>query len=208
MEENEIGIKTKLPALLACCLLLLACADEPKLSPLPANAVILAFGDSLTNGNGARREESYPAVLETLSARPVINAGVSGEVSAAGLERLPGLLSKHQPKLVLLCHGGNDFLRKLNLGKLEANVTEMIRLAREAGAEVVLLGVPRPGLFLSSADLYAKVAASTGVVFIESLVADVLGDNSLKSDAVHPNKRGYRRMAETIYDNLKSAGAL
>ena len=208
MGENEIGIKIKLPALLACGLLLLACADEPKLSPLPANAVILAFGDSLTNGNGARREESYPAVLETLSARPVINAGVSGEVSAAGLERLPGLLSKHQPKLVLLCHGGNDFLRKLNLGKLEANVTEMIRLAREAGAEVVLLGVPRPGLFLSSADLYAKVAASTGVVFIENLVADVLGDNSLKSDAVHPNKRGYRRMAETIYDNLKSAGAL
>ena len=201
-------IKTKILAVLVCSLLLPGCADEPGLSRLSADAVILAFGDSLTHGNGARREESYPAVLESLSGKRVINAGVSGEVSATGLKRLPSLLSQHQPQLVLLCHGGNDFLRQLDLGKLEANVTEMIRLARASGAQVVLLGVPRPGLFLSSADLYSRVADSTQTVFIENLVADVLGDNSLKSDTVHPNKQGYRVMAETIHQQLKLSGAL
>ena len=193
-----------------CALLFLfsACSDEKVFAKLPADAVILAFGDSLTHGNGASAEESYPAVLSSLSGRQIINAGVSGEESAAGLERLPALLEKHQPKLMILCHGGNDILRKKDMGKMEANVREMISLAGTKNIPVVLLGVPRFGLFLSSADVYAKIAESSDVVFIEDLIADVLGDNGLKSDTVHPNKEGYRVMAENIYEVLQQAGAL
>jgi len=138
----------------------------------------------------------------------VINAGVSGEESKAGLERLPALLEEHQPTLLILCHGGNDFLRKRDPGKMEANLREMIGLAKSKNIPVVLLGVPRPGLFLSSAEVYERIAESSDVVFIEDLVADVLGDKSLKSDTVHPNKAGYQVMAEQIHGVLREVGAL
>jgi acyl-CoA thioesterase I len=185
-----------------------ACGNEVALPKLGADAVILAFGDSLTQGKGAKSEQSYPAVLSRLINRKVINAGVSGEESLAGLKRLPALLDQHQPDLLILCHGGNDFLRKKDAGKMEENVREMIRLAKSANIPVVLLGVPKPGLFLSSADVYAKIAKTTDVVFIEELIAEVLSDKSLKSDTVHPNSEGYRIMAESINSVLSKKGVL
>lgn len=190
-------------------ILLVGCGgDTPELSRLPADAVILAFGDSLTHGNGAKESESYPAVLQELSGRKVINAGISGEESAPGLNRLPGLLEKHNPQLLILCHGGNDLLRKKSMSDMESNVRAMIKLAQDKNIPVIMLGVPKPGLFLSSFEVYEQIANSTGVIFIEDLIPEVLGDNSLKSDTVHPNKAGYKVMAETIYSVLKESGAL
>jgi len=190
-------------------ILLSACGDDaPKLSMLSSDAVILAFGDSLTYGNGAKENESYPAVLGILSGRNVINAGISGETSKPGLQRLPALLEKHQPKLLILCHGGNDLLQKSDIGKMESNVRQMIQLAKDKNIPVVLLGVPKPGLFLSSFEVYKKIADSTDVIFLEKLLPEVLGDKSLKSDTVHPNKEGYQVMAETIYSVLQETGAL
>ena len=190
------------------CLLLTACGGSPQLSKLPGDAVILAFGDSLTRGKGANDGESYPAVLQSLSGRTVVNAGISGEISENGLRRLPGLLETHEPDLLVLCHGGNDILRKKGMEKMAGNVKRMIQLAQQRNIPVVLLGVPNFGLFLSSAPVYEEVADETGVVFIEDLVSDILNDNTLKSDTVHPNKHGYQKMAEEIYAVLKETGAL
>ncbi len=189
--------------------LLSACGDDvPTISKLPADAVILAFGDSLTHGNGAKENESYPSVLQDLTGRKVINAGISGEESAAGLNRLPGVLEKHKPQMLILCHGGNDLLRKKDINKMESNIRNMIQLAKDKNIPVVMLGVPKPGLFLSSFEVYKKIAESMKVVFIEDLIPDVLGDNGLKSDTVHPNKDGYRVMAETINSVLIESGAI
>ena len=196
------------PVIWLICLLLAGCSDGPKLPPLAGDDVILAFGDSLTNGTGASAEESYPTVLAELSGRQVINEGVPGEVSADGLRRLPGVLEEYQPRLLILCHGGNDFLQQMDMIGMEANVRGMIRLAQDQNIPVVLLGVPRPGLFLASAEVYKNIAASTGVVFIEDLIPDILSDKALKSDTAHPNKEGYRMMAEAIYKVLQDAGAL
>lgn len=190
-------------------ILLSACGDKtPRLSPLASDDVILAFGDSITHGNGAKEDEAYPAVLQELTGRKVINAGVSGEESEPGLRRLSGVLEQHQPRLLILCHGGNDMMRKRNINKMESNIRGMIQLARDKNIPVIMLGVPKPGLFLSSFETYKKIADSTEIVFIEDLVPDVLADKSLKSDTVHPNKDGYRLMAETIYSVLKESGAL
>lgn len=206
MHAHSSVIEKIFPVL--CLIFLCCCGDHPSLSHLPDDAVVLAFGDSLTHGNGARAEESYPAVLERMSGRKVINAGVSGEESAQGVERLPGLLDKYNPQLLILCHGGNDILRKNDEAEMEANIRRMIEMAQAKNIEVVLLGVPKPGLFLSSADVYRKIAESTSVVFIEDLIPDVLGDRELKSDQVHPNSDGYRQMAEGIYKVLQNRGAL
>ncbi len=188
---------------------LTACGDEtPQLATLPADAVILAFGDSLTYGTGAREAESYPAILEALSGREVINAGMPGELSASGLRRLPALLEEYQPDLLILCHGGNDILRKKDLNVMQGNLRQMIRLAQAERVPVVLLGVPKFGLLLSAAEQYRAIADGTGVVYLEDLVPGILRESELKSDPVHPNRAGYRRMAEAIYATLRETGAL
>ena len=201
-------------ALRACCLVLLAAAlagcggSLPKLSRLPADAVVLAFGDSLTFGTGAQAETSYPVVLEKLIGRKVWSAGVPGEVSAAGLARLPSALDFYQPKLLILCHGGNDFLRKLGDSQAAENLRAMIRLAKERGMEVLLVAVPKPGLFPSPPDFYAEIAKEFRLPLEDAALKTILSDAELKSDIAHPNARGYAKLAEAVAALLKKSGAV
>ncbi len=190
-------------------LLLLACSgDKVSLSQLQPGTTVLAFGDSLTAGFGASAQQSYPSVLGNLAVLDVINAGISGELSADGLNRLPALLDRHNPPLVILCHGGNDLLRSTGIVAAKANILSMIELIRSRGSEVLLLGVPQPGIFMSTAEFYHEIAEETGVAFIPDLMADVLSDVALKSDPAHPNGLGYQLIATEIHDYLIDAGAL
>src|SRR3989442_5149983 len=107
------------------------CGERPRLEPLPESAVVLAFGDSLTFGTGPNDDESYPARLEKLIGRRVVRAGVPGELTAQALARLPATLDEHPPRLLLLCIGGNDFLRRLDLPQAENNVRAMVKPAKE-----------------------------------------------------------------------------
>ena len=193
---------------LSIILTISGCGEKTSLSPLSNDSVILAFGDSLTYGYNIARNESYPAKLSTLTGLEVINAGVSGEVSNQGLKRLPKILDEHRPQLIILCHGGNDLLHKLDIGKMESNLRNMIQLSLDRDIPVILLGVPKPGLFLSSFDIYKEIAISMDVIFIEDLIPDILSDKSLKSDTVHPNKEGYSLIAEEIYSLLLDTGAI
>ncbi|MFC1592184.1 arylesterase [Thermodesulfobacteriota bacterium] len=196
-------------ALLLAGLLLAGCGSPaPRIAPLGPDAVVLAFGDSLTYGHGAKEQESYPAVLERLTGRTVINAGVPGEVTRQGRMRLPGLLDEHRPDLLLLCHGGNDMLKKLGDDQAAGNLQYMIDAARQRGIDVVLIGVPRPGLVLSTAQFYADVAKRNNIACEEGIVTDILASGALKSDYIHPNAAGYRRMAEAVFALLREEGAL
>ncbi len=185
------------------------CGPSPEPLPrLSSDAVILAFGDSLTFGTGAKTHESYPAVLEKLTGRTVINAGKPGELSAEGLRRLPREVESEAPDLVILCHGGNDFLRKLDKSKTKKNLRAMIEYLREEEIPVVMLGVPDFGLFLNTADIYLEVAEEMAVPIEADIIPDVVGDNRFKSDRIHPNAAGYKRIAETIQALLTQNGAL
>ncbi|HMH20033.1 MAG TPA: GDSL-type esterase/lipase family protein [Burkholderiales bacterium] len=188
--------------------LLAACGGQPKLSPLAPNAVVLAFGDSLTFGTGANANESYPVRMEALIGRKVVAAGVPGEVSAAGLTRLTSALEEAKPQLVILCEGGNDFLQKLDEGQAANNIRAMVRLARAQGAQVVLIGVPKPGLLPSPPDFYEDIAREFGIPYEGRALKKILTDNALKSDLVHPNAAGYARLAEAIAALLKKTGAV
>ena len=120
---------------LVAVLFLVACDRAPTLPRLSPHDVILAFGDSLTHGTGASEETAYPAVLASLTGHTVINAGVPGDTTATGLQRLPAVLAEYKPRLVLLCLGGNDMLHKQPAATTENNLRCMVQTIRASGAE-------------------------------------------------------------------------
>lgn len=185
-----------------------ACTSGPTLPVLAPDARILAFGDSLTRGTGAEPGESYPEVLSRLVGRTVVNAGIPGEISAEGAARLIDLLENERPQLVIICHGGNDFLQRLDRQETARNVLAMVRMAKERNISVLLIAVPELGLTLTPPPLYREVAAAEGVPLEEKALAAILGKGSLKSDYIHPNAAGYRRLAEAVASLLKKTGAL
>jgi len=123
-------------------------------------------------------------------------------------QRLPAALDEAKPQLVILCHGGNDFLRKLDEARAANNIRAMVRLARSRGAEVVLIGVPKPGLLPSPAGFYADIAREFRLPYEAKALKKILTDNGLKSDLVHPNAAGYARLAEAIAALLRKTGAV
>jgi len=189
-------------------LLLAACDRAPTLPRLEPHDVIVAFGDSLTHGTGASAGEAYPAVLAALTGRSVINAGVPGDTTSSGLERLPAVLDEHKPRLVLLCLGGNDMLKKQHEAATENNLRLLVKTIRASGAEVLLIGVPEPRLFGGAPDFYGRLAEELGVPLEQDVFSRVLQDNRLKSDPIHANAAGYRLVAERLAEHLREAGAL
>lgn len=199
------------PRLLLTALVLLLCAgcgESVRLQPLPPGAVVLAFGDSLTHGTGTGAENAYPAMLAKQTGLSVINAGVPGEVSAEGRARLPGLLEQHRPQLVILCHGGNDILRRLDTEEARRNIAAMVDAIRAHGADVVLLGVPRFGLVAGAAPWYPEIAEQYGIAYDGNVIPDLQRSPAHKSDSVHFNAEGYRLVAEAVRQLLVRHGAL
>jgi len=200
----------KITYILFISLLITACDKAaPKFERISQNAIILAFGDSLTYGTGVSEDNSYPSILSQLSSHEVINAGVPGEISQAGLNRLPALLDEIQPELLVLIHGGNDILRKIPKQQTHANLMKMIDTANQRNIKVVMLGVPKPNLFLmDSAEVYHQIAEQQSTPIDLETLPDILSNNQLKSDMIHPNQQGYKIMAENVFNLLKETGAL
>lgn len=194
--------------LLVLALSAAGCSKSPQLPPLPADGVVLAFGDSLTYGSGAAPQESYPAVLEQLIGRRVTNQGIPGEISADGLARLPEALDSVRPSLLILCHCANDLLRHMDQARAADNLRAMIRLARERGISVALIAVPSPDLSLTPPEFYRQVAAEFALPLESKVLPRILAKRSLKSDYIHPNAAGYRQMAEAVAALLRKSGAL
>ena len=192
-------------SLVLFCLLLNSCDSTPKIAPLDDSSVILAFGDSLTHGNGAAAGQSYPEVLSRLIGLEVINSGVPGETTREGVKRLPEVLAEHQPTLVILCEGGNDFLRHHDQDRTRANLKQMIETIRASGAELILVGVPKLGFGLKVPIFYAELADEFAIPYEGEILAELLDDNDMKSDMIHPNTTGYRLMAEAIHDLIRKA---
>ncbi len=197
--------------ILCFTLLIAACSggNEARLSLLSQDAVILAFGDSLTYGTGTSAESSYPAQLAQLSGRTVINAGIPGELTAGGLSRIRSTLNEYEPQLLLLCLGGNDMLRRKSFATIEGNLKQIVDISRSQGVPVLLIGVPRPALFgLESAEFYYSLAEKMQLPLEAEIIPEVLSQRELRSDQIHPNTEGYRLVAEAIHAKLKESGAL
>jgi len=200
---------------LAVAALLAACGKRvPKAQPLPTGSTVLALGDSLTSGVGASADAAYPAVLQALTGWQVVNGGVSGDTTAQALSRLPALLQEHQPALVIVSIGGNDFLRQMSAAGAKDTIREICRTARAAGAQVLLVAVPQVSLLaagtgsLKDHPLYAELAEELKLPLYLDGWATVLSNSSLRADNVHANAQGYRRFAEGLVQTLRQVGWL
>lgn len=187
---------------------LTGCSEKPTLPYLEEDAVILAFGDSLTAGYGVSLDDSYPSILQKLTGRKVINAGINGETTAEGLKRIDKILEKTNPALVILMEGGNDILRTMNMQQAKANLIQMIDKIEQLGIPVILLGIPEKSIFLSTHPIYEKIAKEKNIVFLEDIMSELIGDNAMKSDRIHLNADGYKKLAQTIFKTLKDTGAI
>ena len=187
--------------------------SKPGAQPVPAGATVLALGDSLTSGVGATADTAYPAVLARLTGWNVVNGGVSGDTSAQALARLPALLSEHAPKLVIVSIGGNDFLRKLPESDTRANIEAICRQALQAGAQVLLVAVPRATVAaalgqMTDHTLYADIAKALKIPLLREAWGEVLSKPDLRSDTVHANASGYEQFARSLQGGAAAAGLL
>jgi len=158
--------------LLAIIIICSGCG-KPAISKITDTSVIVAFGDSLTYGTGAGKDENYPSVLAGLLDREVINAGIPGEDTTDGLIRLPSVLDKYKPTLVILCHGGNDMLQKQENHRTIKNINAMIDIIKDYDADVILVGVPKPALRLKTAKFYKEIAKQHKIPYQGKIIAEV-----------------------------------
>ena len=177
--------------------------DKKTAQPVPPGSTVLALGDSLTFGTGASAETCYPTVLAVLTGWNVVNAGVPGDTSAQALARLPALLAEHQPKLVIVSIGGNDFLRKLPESDTRTHVHAICKQSLAAGAQVLLVAVPRATVAaalgqMTDHPLYAEVAKDLKIPLVRDAWGEVLSKPELRSDTVHANARGYAQFARSV----------
>lgn len=185
----------------------------PRMRAVPAGATVLALGDSITYGTGGGGPEaSYPAVLAKLTGWNVVNAGIPGDTSAQALARLPGLLQEHQPQLVLVSIGGNDFLRKRPDADVRADIRRICQQAAQSGAQVLLVAVPRPSMVgalagaLGDHAMYAELAEELKLPLHADGWSKVLSDEKLRSDQIHANARGYEQFARSLFATARDVG--
>ena len=196
----------------AALLLLLAACASSKFDALPADAKVLVIGDSITAGYGLAPEQAWTTRLASETGWHVVNAGVSGDTTSGGVERLPALLDEHQPVAVIIELGGNDMLRRQSPTAIVANLETMLVEIERRGARPILMSVPKPelaGLFFASladAPFYAEIGERRKIPLIANVLSKVLGKPEFKLDRVHPNSDGQQAIGGEAASVLRKQG--
>ena len=179
--------------------------------------LVLVVGDSLSAEYGIARGAGWVALLEQRVQREriparVVNASVSGDTTSGGRARLPALLQRHRPAIVVLELGGNDALRGLPLSATRANLLEMTRASKAAGARVLIAGMQLPpnyGRAYSEefAALFAEVARAEATALVPFLLAGVADGPDpyamFQPDRIHPTAEAHARILDNVWPRLK-----
>ena len=193
----------------------MGCSGLPAVAAAPPT--ILVLGDSLSAEYGLKRGTGWVALLEKKLAAEmlpaqVVNASISGDTTSGGRSRLPTLLERHKPELVVIELGANDALRGLPLGMTEENLDQMAGSARKAGARVLLVGMQMPPNYGADyanrfAALYQKVAKTNNsalVPFLLKGVADAADPTALfQADRIHPKEEAQPLLLGNVWPELK-----
>ena len=185
---------------------------------LPAVAAIntlLVMGDSLSAAYGVETENAWVNLLRkrldksTPDNWRVVNASISGETTDGGARRLPGLLDKHQPNIVIIELGGNDGLRGFQPPVIRDNLSTMITASQDAGARVLLVGMQIPPNYGSRytrlfADMYPELSDryDTGLVpfFLDGIYN---GDELMQDDGIHPTGEAQPQLLDNVWPHLE-----
>ena len=199
----------RLKRVLLLCLMLCAPAAYS------ASKTLLVLGDSISAEYGLPRDSGWVSLLQTRLSDDklqvsVVNASISGETTAGGLTRLPGLLLQHKPAVLIIELGGNDGLRGLSLAATQSNLREMIKSADRIGARVLLLGMrvpPNYGPDYSKrfAAMYQGLARERNVKLVPFLFAGLEDtERFFQQDRIHPNQRAQTVMLDNVWPSLRS----
>lgn len=184
--------------------------------PAPSSRGVLVLGDSLSAAYGIPVESGWVALLEkkvlergTLREAPVVNAAISGETTAGGLARLPLLLARHRPGIVIVELGANDGLRGLPLEQIRANLHRIVTLSRASSAKVLLIGIEIPVNYGPQYRdgfrvMYRDLAGEFNVPLVPFLLEGVALDPQLmQDDGLHPKAIAQPKVLETVWASLK-----
>ncbi len=191
---------------------LAGCGEEQRYTPLPKTATVAILGDSLSYGTGAAKGQDYPSLLAANTGWNIINAGVPGDTSADGLQRLQELLDNYEIDLLIVELGGNDFLKRVPEAETMHNLKSILTEIKANNIQPLLVAIPEFSPFgaavgsLSDHSLYKKLAKETDTPLIEDIFSDVLAQNGLKADPIHPNAEGYRVIEENLRKALAKKG--
>jgi acyl-CoA thioesterase-1 len=189
---------SRILAFFACLLIAQAHAAEK----------ILVFGDSLSAGYGMAREQSWARLAREGQAWLVFNASISGETTAGGKSRLPAVLQRERPRVVILALGANDGLRGLPVGEMRANLAAMARQAKAAGAKVLLVGMRLPpnygpGYTREFDAAFAAVAKEEKTAFLPFLLEPIaLDDGAFQADRLHPSAAAQAKILDHVWPAL------
>jgi acyl-CoA thioesterase-1 len=191
-----------------------AAKPRPVLPSTSGKPKIVAFGDSLTAGFGLAEKESYPYLLQKKLETDgynyeVVNAGVSGETSLGGLERIDWVLEQENVEILILELGANDLLRGLPVAKMKENLGTIIKKAQAKNIEVLLCGMLAPPTMGATyqreyINAFPDLASRYKVAFLPFLLENVALNKDLnQADGIHPNAKGAGIMTANIYKALQ-----
>jgi acyl-CoA thioesterase I len=173
----------------------------------------LIMGDSLSAEYGLKRGTGWVALLEAQLGKEkrkvqVFNASISGETTSGGRTRLPSLIAKHKPELVVIELGGNDALRGLDMASTQANLSAMIEQSHKANAKVLLIGMKLPPNFGKTygeqfEGMFRKLAIN-GVTLVPFFLEGFGEDLSyFQADRIHPTEAAQPKMLSNVWPVLK-----
>ena len=181
------------------------------------DSTILIIGDSLSAGLGVSYNQSWPSLLQDRLNKngytiQVVNAGISGDTTAGGKERLPKLLSQYAPEIVVIELGGNDGLRGTSIDSIESNLRSMIKAALDRDAQIILIGMQLPPNYgnayaTSFQNLFPTLASEYELVLVERLIQRMMNEvwqqSLMQMDGIHPNAKGHIQIENLIWDSLE-----
>jgi acyl-CoA thioesterase-1 len=176
-------------------------ADYANFPPRSGTAWV-AFGDSLTAGYGAEPGQDYPSVLGRRLGVNIVNQGSAGDTSQDGLNRVEEIV-RLNPRVVLLCLGGNDGLRQMSPSQMFANLGGIIDRLHQAGAFVVLIGIRSASLFDKNETGFKELAEEKQLLYVPNMLQGLVTNPRLMSDSIHPNERGYEAIADRLEKVLR-----
>ena len=189
---------------------LLASALALAAGPAWAARTLMVFGDSLSAAYNLSPEQGWVHLVQERIASAglpwrVVNASISGETTSGGVNRLSEDLKRHKPSVVVIALGANDALRGLPVAGMRSNLERMIRLAREAHAEPVLVGLMIPPNYgidyaVEFRDMYARLAAKHRVALVPFLLEGIADKPELfQRDQLHPTAEAQPRIADNVW---------